>query len=148
MPVERAQNCTHLDRSRYIRSVKIIQVDRVNSKPTQGFFQCLLNICRASVDHPVGLKYESKLGGQEDIIAFARAFKPGNGIGRNIARTNESNSPLADEVLAIPIDVCSVPESASAGIDSIEKLVEGRRIQNSYNRDITTVYTLRRASSG
>ena len=91
---------------------------------------------------------ESKLGGQEDIIALSRAFKLGNGIGRNIARMNESNSPLADEVLAIPIDVCSVPESASDGIDSNEKLEEDCRIQNSYNRDVTTVYTLRRASSG
>lgn len=66
---------SYLDGNSLIDPVEVEQVDAIYPEPFEGAFQCLPNVLRTPIDGVA--RSESKLGCNEDVVAFAGALKPG-----------------------------------------------------------------------
>lgn len=82
-------------RSHPINSMTVVKVDRVDTESLKAPIAGLLDIfrVRAKGECPVGLSLKPALGGDKDIAALARSLHP-----------------LANEILAVAVDIRQIPE--------------------------------------
>ncbi len=59
--------------------MEVVEVDKIDTESLEGFLDRLADVCRVSADDFAGLRSNTELGSEEDLVPLASALEPSAG---------------------------------------------------------------------